>query len=197
MNENDTTSEMMTDLSGHFLIAMPQLDDPNFSHTLTYICEHNEHGALGITVNRPLQITLAELFAHAELPEPFLINNGLNDDLVFSGGPCQKERGFVLHNGTDSWESSININPQVSLTTSKDILIAIAQGKGPSGYLVALGYAGWGEGQLEKEVAQNAWLTVPGDPRLLFEAPVEQRWTAATVPLGIDLNLISTSAGHA
>lgn len=185
------------DLTNHFLIAMPQLQDPNFSHALTYICEHNTSGALGIIVNRPLHITLQDVLQHLGLDTPSEARSQASYDWVFSGGPVQTDRGFVLHSPERTWESSISICDSISLSTSLDILKAISQGEGPKDFLVALGYAGWSAGQLEKEVAQNAWLTVPANADILFHTPVEQRCYSAATPLGIDLNLLSSSVGHA
>jgi putative transcriptional regulator len=185
------------DLTGHFLIAMPQLQDPNFAHALTFICEHNASGALGIMVNKPLNITLHDVFGHLNLEASSNEDHSLFHDWVFSGGPVQTDRGFVLHTPQSHWESTISIGDHISLSTSMDILKAIGQGKGPRDFLVALGYAGWGAGQLEKEVCQNAWLTVPAEAEIIFKTPVEQRWCAAAIPLGIDLNLMSSTAGHA
>lgn len=185
------------DLTDHFLIAMPQLQDPNFSHALTYICEHNASGALGIIVNRPLHLTLHDILQHLGLDAVPEEDTQSTYDWVYAGGPVQTDRGFVLHSPGTAWESSIAISDAISLSTSLDILKAIGRGEGPESFLVALGYAGWGAGQLEKEVAQNAWLTVPANPEIIFHTPVEQRWTTAAMPLGIDLNLMSSSVGHA
>lgn len=185
------------DLTDHFLIAMPQLDDPNFSHALTYICEHNASGALGIIVNRPLHITLQDVLQHLGLDAHPEEHSQATYDWVYAGGPVQTDRGFVLHSPEASWDSSIAISESICLSTSLDILKAIGQGQGPRDFLVALGYAGWGAGQLEKEVAQNAWLTVPANPDIIFHTPIEQRCSAAAMPLGIDLNLMSSSVGHA
>ncbi|MEJ2670575.1 MAG: YqgE/AlgH family protein [Gammaproteobacteria bacterium] len=186
-------------LTNHFLIAMPQLRDLHFSHALTYICEHNDTGALGIIVNRPLHVTLKEVIDHVGIEFDDNLNRQQNpiSDWVFSGGPVQTERGFVLHSNDKTWESSLAISKDIALTTSQDILKAVANNEGPNQFLVALGYAGWGAGQLEREVAQNAWLTVPANPDIIFKTPIEQRWNAAAVPLGIDLNLMSSSIGHA
>jgi putative transcriptional regulator len=176
---------------------MPQLEDPNFAQALTYICEHNATGALGIIVNRPMHLTLYDVLSHLGLDTQPAENSPASYDWVFSGGPVQTERGFVLHTPEKHWESSISISDRISLSTSLDIMRDICEGKGPEQFLVALGYAGWGAGQLESEVAQNTWLTVPADPDIVFNTPVEQRWYSAATPLGIDLNLMSSSVGHA
>lgn len=178
---------------GQFLIAMPSLRDPVFAQTITFVCEHTPEGAMGIIINHPLNLTLSEMFRQLELRD----DGPLSQMTVLSGGPVQFERGFVLHSSEQPWESTLKVTPEVSLTASRDIIEAMAEGKGPEKALVALGYAGWGAGQLEAEIAANSWLTVPADPHLLFDTPVEQRWAAASRHLGIDLNLISSVAGHA
>lgn len=182
-------------LTNHFLIAMPGLRDPNFHHTVTFLCEHNDEGAMGIVINRPLDIQLAEVFEHMDIAATDMKANRIP---VFMGGPVQTERGFVLHRTSQSlWDSTLQISPEISITTSRDILEAVARGEGPERVLVALGYAGWGSGQLEEEMAANAWLSGPADPSLIFEMPVEERWEAAAKLLGIDLMLLSGQTGHA
>ena len=181
-------------LTDHFLIAMPGLADANFTHTVTYICEHNERGAMGLVVNRPLDLTLREVLEHMEItpgerPEV--------DGTIFSGGPVQPEHGFVLHTPVGEWDASLAITDRIAVTTSRDVLTAVNEGRGPEHYLICLGYAGWGEGQLEEEMAQNAWLSGPADPSILFDTPADRRWSAAAALLGVDLNLLSSEAGHA
>ena len=173
---------------------MPALEDPNFEHTVTYICEHGPHGALGIVINRQVDITLKTVFEHMQINLANLHKGALP---VFLGGPVQGERGFVLHMPVGDWASTICITDDLAVTTSRDILEALAQGEGPEQVLVALGYAGWGPGQLEHELAQNTWLTSPADPRVIFETPVEQRWRAAAQLMGIDLALLQRGVGHA
>jgi putative transcriptional regulator len=182
------------DLSHHFLIAMPAMTDPFFAKSLAYICEHNEQGAMGIVVNRPISLTLSELFAQINMP---LNQNELEDMLVHFGGPVQTDRGFVLHEPNGEWQSTLRINDKVGLTTSKDILQAVGEGQGPRNLLVTLGYAGWSEGQLEQEMSQNAWLSVPADERIMFDLPAEERLPAAMALLGIDYATLSDEAGHA
>ena len=182
------------DLSHHFLIAMPAMTDPFFAKSLAYICEHNEQGAMGIVVNRPISLTLSELFAQINMP---LNQNELEDVLVHFGGPVQTDRGFVLHEPNGEWQSTLRINDKVGLTTSKDILQAVGEGQGPRNLLVTLGYAGWSEGQLEQEMSQNAWLSVPADERIMFDLPAEERLPAAMALLGIDYATLSDEAGHA
>jgi putative transcriptional regulator len=182
------------DLSNHFLIAMPAMTDPFFVKSLTYVCEHNEQGALGIVVNRPVSLTLGELFEQIKLP---LDAAELKRVPVHFGGPVQTDRGFVLHEPAGDWQSTLNINGKVALTTSKDILEAVGQSKGPRNILVTLGYAGWSQGQLEHEISQNAWLTVPATEHILFELPAEERLAAAMALLGIDYASLSEESGHA
>ncbi|MEW6646712.1 MAG: YqgE/AlgH family protein [Pseudomonadota bacterium] len=181
-------------LRNHFLIAMPQLADPNFSHTVTYICEHNAEGALGIVINRPLDLTLGEVLQHMQIEPGERVDTAAP---VFSGGPVQTERGFVLHRPVGAWTSTLPVTADIALTTSRDIMNAIGHGEGPQQFLLALGYAGWGAGQLEQEITQNAWLSGPADPAILFDLPVEERWGAAAALIGVDLTLLSSEAGHA
>ncbi len=181
-------------LKSQLLIAMPTLADPNFSRTVTYICEHGDHGAMGIVLNRPTDLSLADVLRHMD------IEGGLGaagTQIVYLGGPVEEERGFVLHTRTEPWDSTLAIDDGISITTSRDILEAMAHGNGPDRTLVALGYAGWGAGQLEDELQQNAWLSGPSDRSILFELPADQRWEAAARLLGVDVNLLSSEAGHA
>lgn len=178
----------------HFLIAMPNMLDPNFSGTLTYICDHGEQGALGVVVNRPIELNLESLFSQIGLD---LADEQLKQASVYYGGPVQVERGFVLHRPVGTWGSTLSVRDRVGLTTSKDILEATARNEGPEDILVTLGYAGWGPGQLEDEIKQNAWLTVPADPEVIFGFPPEARLNAAMRLLGIDLSMLSEEAGHA
>ncbi len=182
------------DLTDHFLIAMPGLKDPNFSRTLSYICEYGEQGAMGIVVNRPTPMHLGEMLDQLgiTIEDPHAAEIPL-----YWGGPVQPERGFVLHSGESRWDATLAITPEVCITTSRDVLEAIARGEGPARILVALGYAGWGAGQLETEITSNAWLSGPADEAILFKLPPEARWQAAASLLGVDLNLIAGVAGHA
>ena len=181
-------------LTHHFLIAMPNMADPNFAHTLTYVCEHNPDGALGLVVNRPIEMTLSSLFEQIELPLP---DRTLRTTPVLFGGPVQVDRGFVLHRPLGNWQSTLAISDDLGLTTSKDILEAVGRGEGPADLLVSLGYAGWSAGQLEQELAANAWLTVAADTGVLFELPPEDRLPAAMKLLGVDLSQLSEDVGHA
>lgn len=181
-------------LTDQFLIAMPAMTDTNFSQTVTYIWEHNADGALGIIINRPLQMKLADVFEQLKMPTP---TETVGRQSVLQGGPVQTDRGFVLHHIGGRWEHTRQVSSRIQVTTSPDILDAMARGSGPETALVALGYAGWSAGQLEQELAQNAWLTVPADERIIFDTPYEQRWLAAGRLLGIDLATISPHVGHA
>lgn len=181
-------------LSHHFLIAMPAMQDPYFAKSLTYICEHNDEGAMGIVVNRPISLTLGELFEQINIP---LNQSELAGNQVHFGGPVQTERGFVLHESTGAWQSTLKVNDRIELTTSRDILQAVGEGNGPHQLLITLGYAGWGQGQLEEELSQNAWLTVPADEHILFDLPAERRYAAAMALLGVDYATLSEDAGHA
>lgn len=178
----------------HFLIAMPNMVDPNFAGTLTYICDHGEDGALGVVVNRPTDLSLDKLFDQIGIP---LDDAGLGQQPVYYGGPVQMERGFVLHQPVGTWGSTLAVNDRLGLTTSKDILEAVARHEGPQRLLITLGYAGWGPGQLESEIKQNAWLTVAADPEVIFALPHQDRFAAAMQLLGIDLAMLSEEAGHA
>jgi putative transcriptional regulator len=182
------------DLTDHFLIAMPAMTDPNFAGTLIYIVEHGKKGAMGVVINRPIELTMSDLFDRIDLK---LEHQPFADQAVLLGGPVQNDRGFVLHRPAGEWSSSIRVNDHVALTSSKDVLESVANGMGPKDVVVALGYAGWGAGQLENEIAQNAWLTVPGDAKILFESAPSERQHLAFDLLGIDPLLMSSNAGHA
>lgn len=181
-------------LTHHFLIAMPAMQEGCFAGTLTYICEHNENGALGIVVNRPISLTMGQMFDQVKIPlhQPRLVAMP-----VYFGGPVQTERGFVLHDTQGSWESSLRINDKLALTTSKDILEAMGSGQGPRNMIVTLGYAGWDQGQLEHEVTENIWLTVPASEHILFDLQPEERLAAAMRLLGVDYSSLVEDAGHA
>lgn len=183
-----------TYLSNCFLIAMPTLADPNFHQTVTFIGEHNANGALGIVINRPLGLTTGELLSHLNIPAE---RADIAAMPIYAGGPVQPEQGFVVHTPLGRWGATLRVTESIGITTSRDILHALARGEGFEHALIALGYAGWGPGQLEQEMAQNAWLSTPIDPVILFETPSEQRWAAAAALLGVDLNLLSSDAGHA
>lgn len=181
-------------LTGHLLLAMPGMADPNFHQAVTYICEHGPAGALGIVINKPMNMDVGEVFEQlsleAEAPH-------LRAQPVLRGGPVQTERGFVLHETPRKWDATTDVGHSIYVTTSQDILSDLAAGKGPARILMALGYAGWGAGQLEEEILHNAWLTVPASANIVFETPYEQRWQAAVKSLGIELASLSLDAGHA
>lgn len=183
-----------TYLTNQFLIAMPALADPNFFQTVIYLGEHNANGALGLVINRPLDLSLEQLLDHLKITTD---RSDLTKTPVYSGGPVKPEQGFVLHSPVGHWSATLHVTDHIGITTSRDILQAVADGQGPTHLLVALGYVGWGPGQLERELVENAWLSSPADSDILFRAPSGQRWLAAAALLGIDLNLLSTDAGHA
>jgi len=183
-----------TSFTNQFLIAMPGLHAPQFHHSVTYVCEHNKHGAMGIIINQLLDIRLGDVLSQMNI---FDVLPNVNEQAVYLGGPVQPERGFVLHSSSERWGSMLPASFEVSITTSKDILNSIAHGEGPDNTLIALGYAGWGPGQLEKEMGENAWLSAPADESIFFYTPSEQRWQAAAALMGVDLNFISSDIGHA
>jgi putative transcriptional regulator len=190
-------------LTHHFLIAMPGLQDEAFARSVVYLCEHSERGALGLVINKPSDINLKSLFDKVDLP---LGRADLTESPVFQGGPVQTERGFVLHeavisadsvDGESIYASTMTIPGGLEMTTSKDVLEALSTGAGPRKVLVSLGYSAWGEGQLESEIAENSWLTVGADPVVIFDTPIEQRYDRALSLLGIDPRMLSQEAGHA
>jgi putative transcriptional regulator len=182
-----------TYLNNQFIIAMPGLADPNFFHTVTYLCQHNAEGALGIVINRSAEMTLGEIFKQMKIR---VTSPCAAETLVFAGGPVQQERGFVLHTTGGGWDATMAVSESIYLKTSRVVIEAIATGKGPEQYLVALGYAGWGEGQLEQEILANAWLNTPSSKLVLFDTPMNMRWRAAADQIGIDINQLTTQAGH-
>lgn len=185
-------------LKNHFLLAMPGLDAGMFRGSITYICEHGEAGAMGIVINQPLDLSLAEIFEHLDIDTGRRQQTHFEHSPVLAGGPVQIDHGFVLHpNGEQDWDSSLHVTQDIQLTTSQDVLKAIACGDGPDDFAIALGYAGWSAGQLEGEIASNSWLTLPASAKILFDTPVERRVAAAAATLGIDMNLLTAQAGHA
>jgi putative transcriptional regulator len=189
---NDDTTDYVN-LTNQFLVAMPTLMDPNFHRTVTYICEHSSEGAMGIVVNRPLELKLDEIMAQMDIES----GPALSDVHAYYGGPVDMARGFVLHTPVGEWEATLEIGEEIGVTSSRDILIAMAQGNGPAKAIVALGYSGWGAGQLESELVQNAWLTCPANLDIMFDTDCERKLEAAAARLGVDLNSLTTSAGHA
>jgi putative transcriptional regulator len=193
----------LTNLTNHFLIAMPALQDDVFHRSVVYLCEHSDRGALGLIINKPCEISMTGLFEKLSLP---LLRKDLLDAPVFLGGPVQNDRGFVLHDATFSqnnqpdesvYASTMVIPGGIEMTTSKDVLEAISTGFGPARVLVSLGYAAWGEGQLESELSENSWLTVAADPALMFEIPFAERYDKALKLLGLEAWMLSIDAGHA
>ncbi|WP_018693623.1 YqgE/AlgH family protein [Algicola sagamiensis] len=185
----------MQNLQDHFLIAMPALRDSYFERSVTYICEHSEEGAMGLVINQPISLTIRELLTQIEIDSTDEFSQEENS--VFAGGPVQNDRGFVLHSPGGTWNSSMQLTKDVSITTSKDILEAIGNNLAPEKFLVTLGYAGWSEGQLEQELIDNTWLTIPADEEILFDVPIHLRWQKAAEKIGIDVWQLSSQIGHA
>ncbi|MBE0505109.1 MAG: YqgE/AlgH family protein [Marinospirillum sp.] len=184
----------MNTLRDHFLLAMPQLDDAHFGGSLTYLCEQNDQGALGLIINKPLPLTFGELMEQMSLP---LLDVAHISTPIYRGGPVHGDRGFVLHTGKSDWKACLPVSEHLSLTTSLDILEAISANKGPEHFLIALGCAGWDAGQLEKELLDNAWLTCPASEEILYGLAAENRLAAAAASLGINLELMTRQVGHA
>jgi putative transcriptional regulator len=185
-------------LTDHFLIAMPSMLDPIFGGTVIYICEHNAKGAMGLVINKPTNLTLSGLFDRIDIKLEIIPgSHPMGKDPVMFGGPVQDDRGFVLHAPIGGFSSTLKVTDQIAFTTSRDILEAVAAGEAPERLLVSIGYAGWGEGQLEQEISANGWLTVPADMRILFDVPLEERFYEAMKLLGIDPMMLSSEAGHA
>jgi putative transcriptional regulator len=187
------------DLTNQFLIAMPGMADDTFAGAVVYLCEHTEKGALGLVINKPIDIKLKNLFEKVELS---LDRSELAEQPVYFGGPVQTERGFVLHDkmggeGDHAYSSTMSVPGGLDMTTSKDVLEALSSGAGPKRVLVTLGYSGWSAGQLEDEIGRNGWLTVDADPIVIFDTPIEKRYDRALSLLGIDPRMLSQEAGHA
>ncbi|MEF9963976.1 MAG: YqgE/AlgH family protein [Comamonas sp.] len=199
--ETDTSGTL--NLTHHFLIAMPGMQDEMFGRSVVYVCEHSEKGALGIIINKPSDITMGKLFDKVDLP---LRREDLELEPVFQGGPVHTERGFVLHDrivldasaGDESaYSATLTIPGGLEMTTSRDVLEALSTGAGPHRVLVSLGYSTWGEGQLESEITENAWLTVHADAGVIFDTPVEERYDMALALLGVQSWALSAAAGRA
>ena len=180
--------------TNHLLIAMPTLNDPNFAQAVTLVCEHTDKGALGIVLNKPLPMKLSEVLQQMQL-EPLSTEIGAKP--VLRGGPVHTDRGFVLHRPGGEWDHTHKVSDDIQVTTSRDILAAMARGEAPTDAFIALGYAGWDSGQLEREMRDNAWLSMPADARVVFELPFEERWLAAWRIVGIDVDKLSPDSGHA
>ncbi|GAB4168673.1 MAG: YqgE/AlgH family protein [Wenzhouxiangellaceae bacterium] len=177
-----------------FLVAMPGLEDPNFEHGVTLLCQHNEQGALGITINRKSDLTVQDVLAQLGIQ---CNDPAVGARPVLAGGPVQQERGFVLHSPGPVFDATTEIAPDIMITTSRDILEAIAAGEGPEKFVLALGYSGWAPGQLEEEVKANSWLNTPADAAIVFDLPIEHRWHQAVASLGIDVSTLQPLGGHA
>lgn len=185
-------------LTNQFLIAMPGLNDPNFYQSVSYICEHNDEGAMGVVINRLTELTFKDMCEQLKIE---VLDNEVAEYPIFFGGPVELERGFILHTPIGNWESTLPVTADIGLTMSQDIIQAIAEGYAsdnapPEHFIITLGYAGWGEDQLEEEIAENVWLNVDATKDILFNTPVEQRWQAAAAALGINLQQLSNDIGH-
>lgn len=191
---SEETSEFQS-FANHFLIAMPGLDDPFFHHTVTYVCEHNEDGAMGLIINQPIGMTVASLLEQIDVE--ITHNRNFEDLQVLTGGPVATDRGFVLHPPQEGWRSSLQLSSEIMITTSRDILEALGSDRAPQKFLLTLGYAGWEAGQLEEELADNSWLTIPADANLMFTTPTAERWGKAAESLGFEIGQLSSQAGHA
>ena len=181
-------------LPGHFLIAMPSMLDPNFQRTVTYICEHTEDGAVGLVVNRPMDMDVSDVLRELAMD---VRNESIASQPVLQGGPVEQHKGFVLHESPESWDGTLWSRDSIQVTASRQILSALADGSGPERAALALGYAGWGPGQLEEELLENAWLVAPAASRIIFETPPDERWREAAALLGVDLATLAPSGGHA
>ncbi len=192
------TEQIDTTLHGYLdqqlLIAMPSMLDPNFERSVTLLCQHSEEGAIGITINRLSRFSLGEIFAQLDIP---CADEQLSTRAVLEGGPVSVDRGFVVHTPMEGYESSLQLNDDIMVTTSRDILAAIAEGNGPERFVVALGYAGWGDGQLESEMRENAWLSAPLDTAIVFDLPLRDRWQRAVAQLGVGVVNLHGAGGHA
>lgn len=185
-------------LTNHFLVAMPGMKDPYFKRSVIYVCEHNEEGAMGLMINAPIDITIGKMLERVDVqPVHPQLNTDSLEKPVLNGGPVSEDRGFILHRPKDTYESSIQMTSEISVTTSKDILSVLGTEAEPNRYLVALGYSGWEAGQLESELSENSWLTIEADPSVIFDTPIAERWQKAVQMLGIDVAQLSNDVGHA
>ena len=190
----NSLKKTVTSLKNHFLLAMPGLDDPNFSQSIVYICEHSTDGAMGLIINQQLDIPVKAIFKQLNLD----YHEEYGDGLIFDGGPVARDRGFILHRtSTQQWESTVSISDEISLTASKDILSDLAIGAGPEHALVTLGYSSWEAGQLEEELTTNSWLTIPANSTIIFNIDCHKRAEAAASSIGLDLSILSSEMGHA
>ena len=187
--------QQLKSLENQLLIPMPSLRDKYFSRSVTYVCEHNENGAMGIVINQPSTMTFNELISQTD--DTANIDDDKKSTIVLCGGPVHQDRGFILHSSQPGWSSSVELTSEIMVTTSKDILSVIGNANGPDKSIVALGYAGWEAGQLEQEIQENSWLTVEADFDLLFNTPIHNRWQAAVNKLGVDVWQLTQDSGHA
>ena len=194
--ENTQSEKPVSFLKDQLLIAMPNLNDPYFEQSVTLICQHNEDGCFGLTINHPMQVTIEELFEQLDIPTNS-DNSAIKGMTALQGGPVQIEQGFIVHENNKKWENTLDVSDDISVTASRDILFDIAQGDGPEKFLLVLGCASWSAGQMEAEIMNNSWLNCPIDKKILFDTPYEKRWKGAVDTLGIDVNAISGIAGHA
>ena len=185
----------MNSFQNYLLIAMPSMDDPYFSRSVTYICEHNEQGAMGLVINQPAGMSLKELINQTD--EDAVVDDDKADNIVLAGGPVSQDRGFILHTTQPGWSASLALTSDIMVTTSKDILSSLGNSDAPDKSIVTLGYAGWSAGQLEEELRANSWLMVEADSELLFDTPIHKKWEAAVHKLGIDTWQIGPDVGHA
>ena len=197
VGEPAATGSSTLNLANHFLIAMPAMQDPIFGGTVVYVCEHNENGVLGVVINKPTDMTMEVLFDRIDLKLAAGSDTPIINEPIMFGGPVQDDRGFVLHTPGARYSSSLTVTDEVAFTTSIDVLEAVAKGDGPERMLVSIGYSGWSPGQLEDEIGRNGWLTVGASADILFDFPIEQRYVAAILLLGIDPLMLASEAGHA
>jgi putative transcriptional regulator len=184
-------------LTNHFLVAMPSMEDPYFQRSVIYICEHNQDGAMGIMINVPIDVTVEGMLKQVDSKPTKVLSSKSLKQFVHVGGPVAKDCGFILHQPKDEYQSSIKMTDTLTITTSKDILDVLGTEDEPERFLVALGYSGWDAGQLESELAENSWLTMEADSSIIFSTPVQKRWESAFQSLGINAAHLSTQAGHA
>jgi putative transcriptional regulator len=185
----------MESLQNYLLIASPSMDDPYFARTVTYICEHNEHGAMGLVINQPVGMKLKELVEQVDDKAEVIDEKA--EDIILAGGPVSQDRGFILHTTQPGWISSLTMTPEVMVTTSKDIISSLGNKEAPQKSLIMLGYAGWTAGQLEEEIQTNSWLMVEADTEILFDTPIHKKWETAVQRLGIDVWQLGPDIGHA
>lgn len=190
--------EDTVNLKNHFLVAMPSMADERFQHSVVYMCEHNEDGAMGLVINQPINISIAKMLDQIEVEREQDVTHPVSlDQPVLFGGPVSEDRGFVLHKNLKLYGSSIQLSDELTVTTSKDILSTLGTTEEPEQFIVALGYAGWDAGQLEQELAENSWLTIEADPKVIFDTPINERWEKALKQMGIDALNLSADVGHA